>query len=189
MQQDLLYVTGNPNKARESLSILQELGLRVKSMFIKIPEIQSDDLAEIARFRAKEAYNSLKKPVIVEDAGLFIEALNGFPGPYSSYVYKTIGNEGILKLMRGIRRRRAIFKSVVAYYDGIELLTFLGEVEGKISHRLKGESWGFDPIFEPKGFKGLTYGQLPPEVKNKISHRRKALEKLAAYLLRKHQNI
>ena len=185
----MFFITSNEGKFREVQEIARKYGIEIKWLKRSYLEPQGSELEEIAKKSAEILSKEVKEKFFIEDSGLFIEALNGFPGPYSSYVYRTIGNEGILKLMRGIRRRRAIFKSVVAYYDGIELLTFLGEVEGKISHRLKGESWGFDPIFEPKGFKGLTYGQLPPEVKNKISHRRKALEKLAAYLLRKHQNI
>jgi len=189
MEWRIAYVTNNPNKASESVFILREMGINIEPVLIKIPEIQSDDLTEIAKFRAKEAYRRLKRPVIVEDAGLFINALNGFPGPYSSYVFKTIGIDGVLKIMKGVKNRKAIFKSVIAFHNGKRIITFVGEVEGKISFKPKGSSWGFDPIFEPKGFKGLTYGQLPREVKNKISHRRKALEKLAHYLLRKTKHL
>ncbi|MDH5815855.1 MAG: XTP/dITP diphosphatase [Candidatus Nezhaarchaeota archaeon] len=185
MSLQIAYVTSNPNKARESVSILRELGIEVEIVQIKVLEIQSDDILEIAKFRAKEAYRKLKRPIIVEDAGLFINALNGFPGPYSSYVFKTIGVNGILKLMRGVRRRDAVFKSVVAFHDGRRVHEFIGCVKGKISLEPRGSSWGFDPIFEPEGLNGLTYAQLPPEVKNKVSHRRKALEKLARYLREK----
>ncbi|MCS7140034.1 MAG: RdgB/HAM1 family non-canonical purine NTP pyrophosphatase [Candidatus Nezhaarchaeota archaeon] len=183
MEERAAYVTSNPNKAKEGIEILRELGIDVDVVLIKVPELQSENLIEIAKFRAKEAYRKLKRPVIVEDAGLFIEALNGFPGPYSSYVFKVLSNDGILKVMKGIRNRRATFRSVVAFHNGKRVLTFVGEVKGKIAFRPKGSSWGFDPIFEPKGLGGLTYAQLSPEFKNKISHRRRALEKLARYLL------
>ncbi len=185
----IAYVSNNPHKARESSSILRELGIEVEVVQVDIPEIQSDDVVEIAKFRAREAYRLLKRPVIVEDAGLFIDALNGFPGPYSSYAFKTIGINGILKLMRGEKRRTATFKSVVVFHDGRRMRAFLGQVRGRISFEPKGSSWGFDPIFEPKGLKGLTYAQLSPEVKNKVSHRRKALEKLARYLIRRAKHL
>jgi len=185
----ITYVSNNPHKARESSSILKELGIEVEVVQVSIPEIQSDDIVEIAKFRAREAYRLLKRPVIVEDAGLFIDALNGFPGPYSSYALKTIGINGILKLMRGEKRRIATFKSVVVFHDGRRMRTFLGQVRGRISLKPKGSSWGFDPIFEPKGLRGLTYAQLPPEVKNKVSHRRRALEKLARYLIRRAKHL
>jgi XTP/dITP diphosphohydrolase len=185
----IAYVTNNPHKARESSSILRELGVEVEVVQVSTPEIQSDDITEVAKSRAEEAYKLLKRPVIVEDAGLFIDALNGFPGPYSSYVFKTIGVNGILKLMKGERRRAATFKSVVVFHDGKRMRVFVGQVRGRISFEPKGSSWGFDPIFEPKGLKGLTYAQLPSEVKNKVSHRRRALEKLAQYLIRRAKHL
>jgi XTP/dITP diphosphohydrolase len=189
MHTRIAYVTNNPHKAREGSFILRELGVEVEVVQASIPEIQSDDVVEIAKFRAKEAYRLLKRPVIVEDAGLFIDALNGFPGPYSSYVFKTIGINGVLKLMRGEKRRAATFKSVAVFYDGREMRAFVGQVRGRISFKPKGSSWGFDPIFEPKGLKGLTYAQLLPEVKNRVSHRRKSLEKLAQYLIRRAKHL
>jgi len=185
----IAYVTNNPHKARESSSILRELGVEVEVVQVSTPEIQSDDIVEIAKFRAEEAYKLLKRPVIVEDAGLFIDALNGFPGPCSSYIFKTIGVNGVLKLMRGERRRTATFKSVVVFHDGRRMRVFVGQVKGKISFESRGSSWGFDPIFEPKGLKGLTYAQVPPEVKNKVSHRRRALEKLARYLIKRAKHL
>lgn len=189
MKAQIAYVTNNPNKARESVSILREMGVEVEVVQVNVIEVQSDDILEIAKFRARDAYRQLKRPVIVEDAGLFIDALTGFPGPYSSYVFRTIGIDGILKLMRGVRRRSATFKSVVAFHDGRRVRAFVGRVKGRISLKPQGLSWGFDPIFEPKGLGGLTYAQLPPEVKNQVSHRRKALEKLVRYLQRRGKHL
>ena len=107
------FVTGNLGKAREAKKLLEKLGIDVQQLAYKYPELQSDDLEEIAKYGAKDAAMHLKKPVIVEDAGLFISALKGFPGPYSSFTFKCIGNEGILKLMRGVEDRNAQFRSVV----------------------------------------------------------------------------
>lgn len=189
MNLQVAYVTNNLNKARESISILKEMGIEVEVVQANILEVQSDDILEIAKFRAKEAYRQLRRSVIVEDAGLFIDALGGFPGPYSSYVFRTIGVNGVLKLMEGMKRRGATFKSVVAFHDGKRVRTFVGRVKGKISLEPRGSSWGFDPIFEPRGLGGLTYAQLSPEVKNKVSHRRKALERLARYLTEKGKHL
>ena len=86
--------------------------IRVKAM-----EIQDENLENIAKASAIDAAKKCGLPVIVEDAGLFIEALNGFPGPYSSYVNKTIGVGGILKLMNNVKDRSAYFLSAVAFYD------------------------------------------------------------------------
>jgi XTP/dITP diphosphohydrolase len=119
--------------------------------------------------------------VIVEDAGLFITSLNGFPGPYSSFVFDTIGNKGILKLVSA--QRGAVFRSIIAYctgYDDVHL--FSADVNGKISKKEQGKRWGFDPIFIPSG-KHETYSQL--EDKNQISHRYLALKKFANWYLNK----
>ncbi|MDI9619849.1 MAG: RdgB/HAM1 family non-canonical purine NTP pyrophosphatase [Candidatus Nezhaarchaeota archaeon] len=188
MKLNTFYVSNNPHKVSESTSILEELGVKVEVALLSVPEIQAEDLSEVAMFRAKEAYRKLRRPVIVEDAGLFIDSLNGFPGPYSSYVFKTIGCDGILKIMRNVRNRRATFKSAAVFHDGRRRLVFIGEVKGKIAYKAKGASWGFDPIFEPNGLGGLTYAQLHPSFKNKISHRRRAFEKMVKYLLNKYSN-
>ena len=116
---------------------------------------------------------------MIEDDGLFINSLNGFPGPYSSFVFKTVGNEGILKLIRS--KRTATFQSVIAYCekkDDVQL--FKAEVNGKISQKLVGKKWGYDPIFIPEG-QTKTYAQL--EEKNLISHRYLAIKKFANWYL------
>ena len=148
-------------------------------------EIQSDSLEEIARRSVVEAWKEVGKPVVVEDAGLFIEALNGFPGPYSSYVYKTIGLNGILKLMEGVYMRRAKFLSAVAYMDAdlTEPVCFVGEAGGRISHRIRGsKGFGFDPIFIPDEGDGRTFGEMETWEKNRLSHRSRAFRKLGEWL-------
>ncbi|MEM0332314.1 MAG: non-canonical purine NTP pyrophosphatase, partial [Archaeoglobaceae archaeon] len=111
--------------------------------------------------------------------GLFIEALKGFPGVYSSYVFKTIGNEGILKLMDGITNRRAYFKAVLAYWDGKEIHIFEGKVEGEIATEIRGSGgFGFDPIFL---YNKKTFAEMGDE-KNEVSHRRRVLEKFFTWL-------
>ncbi len=143
---------------------------------------------KIAETSAIDAAKKCNLPVIVEDAGLFIKALNGFPGPYSSYVNKTIGVEGILKLMRGIKDRTAYFFSVVAFYDPDinELEFFYGKVEGEIAEEARGKSgFGFDPIFTPIEGDGRTFAEMGVEEKNKFSHRSKALRKFAKWYKQK----
>ena len=154
---------------------------------METPEIQSEDLREVAERSVLYAYDVLREPVMVEDAGLFIEALNGFPGPFSSYVYKTIGVEGILKLMRGVEDRRAKFVSVIAFYSPITepVKFFTGEVEGRISEEARGsKGFGFDPIFIPAEGDGRTFGEMDVEEKNKLSHRARAARKFAEWILR-----
>jgi len=182
-----VVVTRNPGKAREFGKIFSEYGLRFRIEPMETPEIQSEDLREVAERSVLYAYDVLREPVMVEDAGLFIEALRGFPGPFSSYVYKTIGVEGILKLMRGVEDRRAKFISVIAFYSPITepVKFFMGEVEGYISDRVRGsKGFGFDPIFIPTEGDGRTFGEMGVEEKNKLSHRGRAARKFAEWISR-----
>ncbi|ATZ61695.2 MAG: XTP/dITP diphosphatase [Methanosarcinales archaeon Met12] len=169
------FVTGNAGKMQEAKKLCEEAGIQVKQAEYPYPELQCEDIEEIARYGARDAANHLGKRVIVEDAGLFISALNGFPGPYSSYVFRTLGNEGILKLMAGIKARKACFKSAVGYCEpNRETVTFTGVVEGEIAREIKGErGFGYDSIFIHDG---KTFGELTIEEKNEVSHRCKALK-------------
>jgi XTP/dITP diphosphohydrolase len=123
--------------------------------------------------------------VFVEDAGIFINALSGFPGVYSRYVFDTIGNKGILKLLDGSENRSARFVAVIGYKpgDGGSIKLFKGEVRGFVSLFPKGESgFGYDPIFVPEGFK-RTFGE-DTIIKSQVSHRKRAAEGLMKYLKR-----
>ena len=103
----VFFATGNINKFNEARSILSSYGFAVAMLRVKGDEIQSDSLKEIAQTSAINAFKRSHLPIFVEDAGLFIDALNGFPGPYAAYVYKTIHNSGILKLMENVADRQA----------------------------------------------------------------------------------
>ena len=114
-------------------------------------------------------------------ANTSIKDLQGFPGPYSSYVQKTIGNEGILKLMGG-RSREASFVTVVTYWDGGRLHQFRGETKGTIATSIfEGRNFGYDPIFIPEGF-NETVSLIPISRKNEISQRGKAIRSFIKYL-------
>jgi XTP/dITP diphosphohydrolase len=144
-------------------------------------EIQSDSLEEIAREKAKVAFAKVGRRVIVEDDGLFIDSLSGFPGQYSSFVFKTLGNDGILKLLAGSTKRSAYFLSMIAFYDGRILSISEGRVNGRITDRITEGGWGYDPIFVPDGT-DLTFAELDKS-KNEYSHRKRALEKFAQWYL------
>src|SRR5512137_1901085 len=98
---EMLFVTSNTHKLEEANQALSQFGMRLRIAGIEKVEIQADGLEAIASYAARIAADVSGKPVICEDSGLFIGALKGFPGPYSSYAFKTIGCEGILKLMEG----------------------------------------------------------------------------------------
>ena len=147
-------------------------------------EIQSDSLEKVAFHKALDAFLLCSKPIIIEDDGLFINSLKGFPGPYSSFVFKTIGNEGILKLLKS--KRSATFQSVIAYCeqkDDVQL--FNASVSGQIPQKPAGKKWGYDPIFIPEG-QTKTYAQL--EEKNLVSHRYLAIKKFANWYLHKQES-
>lgn len=174
---DLVIVTTNQNKLAE---VNQILGTNHQVFKIDIPEIQSLDLDEVITHKVKEAYRKIKKPVLVEDVSLAVKALGGLPGPFIKFFLNTLGTEGTAALVKG-RRTSTTAMAAVAIFDGKILKIFKGQVKGTLSKKNKGEhGFGFDRIFIPKGYT-QTFAQMSPEVKNQISHRAKALQKVKKY--------
>jgi len=159
----------------------KRIGLDLKLCKQDIIEIQDEKIENIAIEKAKSAYNRVKKPIIIEDDGLFINSLNGFPGQYSKFILKSIGNIGIIRLLKGSSDRSAYFKSIFVYNDGIIVKVFYGKIIGKISSTITEEGWGYDPIFIPlnkNNKKGITFAKLSQiNKKNELSHRRIAFYK------------
>jgi XTP/dITP diphosphohydrolase len=181
----VFFATGNIHKFHEARSILTGLDIAVGMLRMKDMEIQSDSLVEIAQTSAQDVFKRSGLPVIVEDAGLFIDALKGFPGPYAAYAYKTVGNKGLLKLMQNVDDRKARFRSAIAYCDSEKApVVFEGEAEGEITVAERvgnGRSgFGFDPIFKPSG-SGKTFSEMTLEEKNGFSHRAKAVRKFSEW--------
>lgn len=180
---EIFFATSNKYKFNEVKNIASEYGIILKHLDEKPPEIQSDNLEEIAQQSLIQILVRKSSPIFVEDAGLFIEALKGFPGPYSSYVFRTIGCDGILKLMQNIKNRSASFLSVIAYGEArLEPLVFTGVTKGVITFENRGSGgFGFDPIFLPHDSME-TFGEMSVEEKNFFSHRAKAARKLFQWL-------
>lgn len=176
------FVTSNKNKVREFRQIL-EPEIKVNHIKISYLELRSDNPEEIARHSAGMLASKLKKPVVVEDSGLFIRALNGFPGTCSAYIHKRIGLRGIIKLMEGVKDRQCTYKSAVGYCEpNKKAISFLGEEKGKVALSIRGNfGFGHDPIFIPEG-SSKTYGEIKncEELKK---FRRRAVLKLRDYLL------
>jgi XTP/dITP diphosphohydrolase len=175
----ITFITGNDHKVEEAENIFQKFNIELEHINLGYTEVQGT-LEEVAISGAKYAARKLNKSVIVEDAGLFIKALNWFPGTYSSYVQETIGNQGILKLMDDIndtKNRYAEFRSVIGYCaPNVEPKIFLGKVEGIIAFEEKGDKgFAFDPIFYVPQ-KDKTFGELTTNEKNQFSHRKNSLE-------------
>ena len=174
---DVLFASSNVHKYEEAEKILAEFGIKLGFLQTNLVEIQDDSLSKIAMQKALDAYDRCNNAVIVEDDGLFIDSLSGFPGPFSSYVFKTIGNNGILKLVED--NRGAKFRAVIAYCDSNKKpKLFEYSISGKISKNLQGKGWGYDPIFIPEK-QNKTYAELAE--KNKISHRYESLKKFAEW--------
>ena len=170
----LRFVTTNEGKVREARNYLGS----VEQLDYDYPEIQSDDLAEIAAHGARAAFEHAGDPVIVDDAGLFVDALAGFPGPYSAYVEDTLGVERVWRLAEREENRRARFRGVVAYADAEGVETFEGAVRGRLVAPRGEGGFGYDPIFEHNE---KTLAEMTTEEKNAISHRGRALAKFAEW--------
>lgn len=180
----VFLVTGNVHKFAEARLVLSEFGLSVVMLNVDTVEIQAESVVSVAEVSVLDAAKKCCLPVIVEDSGLFIDALKGFPGPYSSYVFRTVGLEGVLKLMGKVKNRRAFFESAVAFsvpsWKSAKL--FRGRTEGIITEQVKGHGgFGYDPIFVPLGGGGRTFAEMPVGGKNRLSHRAGALRAFAEW--------
>lgn len=175
------FVSGNVHKFNEARLVLAKYGIATALIKAKAPEIQDDSVLNIAKASAIEAVKKFNLPVFVEDSGLFIKALNGFPGPYSSYVYRKIGIKGILKLMENVEKRQAFFHSAVVFCSPNDSpKTFFGKSDGIILFSERGSSgFGFDPVFAPLGGGDRTFAQMTIDEKNFFSHRAQAMQNFA----------
>lgn len=169
------YATSNEGKAREASAYL---GDTIEAVNVEYPEIQAESFEPIAATGAESAFAALTgdRPVIVDDAGLSIEALDGFPGPYSSFVEETLGIDRIANIALAEETQSATFHCVIAYTDGTQTETFHGQVRGRIVPARGDGGFGYDPIFE---YGDRTFAEMEPAEKNAISHRGRALEQFA----------
>lgn len=145
----LIFITGNKEKIAIARAALEATSIIIEAKNIDCVEIQSDEIAEIAKTAAKYSSGMLKADVVKVDTGLFIEALNGFPGPYSSYVERHLTAKQILRMMSGEKNRKAVYREALAYCEaGCEPVVFTASTEGEIATRASGKfGWNFDRIF------------------------------------------
>lgn len=189
MNQKIIYfVTGNIHKYSEISTLFKSeyLNYTLKHKNIKTIEIQAKSIEEVALHKLQSIEGHLNGSYFIEDAGFFVDIpLNGFPGVYSSYVMKTLGNKGILKLINNFNDSQAHFTSIIAlYFKPLDKkLIFEGKVYGKVSNTARGSGgFGFDPIFLPNKIPNKTFAELTMEEKNLISHRGQAWSKFINFL-------
>ncbi len=177
LRDKLVLMTQNQHKLTELRPLFERFDVSFETTSMEKFEIRADNVEAVAHEAAITAYDILKQPVVLDDSGLLVNALNGFPGTYSAYVSKTIGNAGVLRLMNGIDERTAKFVTAVGYADGSNIRTFVGVMDGNIAQAPAGKGgFGYDPIFIPRG-ETQTYAQLSLAEKVNNSHRTKAFRK------------
>lgn len=175
------FSTGNPNKLRETNAILGPEAQLV-SRALDLEEIQGT-IEEVTTAKAKTAAAIIGGPVLVEDTGLCFNGLNGLPGPYIKWFMTSLGNQGLYDLLYKFEDKTAKAVCTFGYCPGPgeEVQLFQGIQEGTIVAPRGAAKFGWNPIFEPKGY-DQTYAEMDGDLKNSISHRFIALKKLSAFL-------
>ncbi|BDA43925.1 Inosine triphosphate pyrophosphatase [Coccomyxa sp. Obi] len=183
---EIMFATGNANKLREVVAILEAghpLPFAVKAANLDLPELQGEP-TEIAKEKCRLAAEQVGGAVMVEDTSLCFNAMGGLPGPYIKWFLQKLGHDGLNRMLAGFEDKTGYAQCIFAYSPGpgAEPQVFIGRTEGRIVPARGPASFGWDPIFQPDGFEH-TYAELDKAVKNTISHRYRALDKLRDYLL------
>lgn len=166
-----VLVTGNPDKRREAERIL---GFSLDCAAVDLPEIQSLDLETVLRAKGEEAWQRLGQPLIVEETGLSLAALNGFPGPLVKWMLEAVGPEGIAATAHGLGDPNASAQCALLYRDGDDVRIAHGATHGTLITTARGSAgFGWDPIFIPAG-QTQTYAELGEREKDTMGHRGRA---------------
>jgi non-canonical purine NTP pyrophosphatase (RdgB/HAM1 family) len=173
------FVTGNPAKLEEARRIV---GSGLEGAELDLPEMQSLDLMAVLRAKGEEAWRRLARPLVVEETGLELAALGGFPGPLVRWMLEAVGPRGIARTALALGEARATARCGLLYRDGQRQVEAAGEARGRLVLPPRGAGgFGWDPVFVPEG-EERTYAELPPEVKDAIGHRGQAWRALLAAL-------
>ncbi len=178
----LRFITSNKHKFSEVKHVFDEHNLKIEHLSMKYTELQADTTEQIALASAASLSTIIDGDFIIEDSGISVNALNNFPGPYSSYVYQTLGWQGILKLLGDKKDRDAYFTSVFVLYLNNEFSVFSGKCKGSIALEGRGhDGFGFDPVFIPEN-EMQTFAEMSDDLKNSISHRSVSIRKLIDFI-------
>lgn len=174
-------VSGNRNKLIEAELAL---GCRLECEPLDLPEIQSLDLEVVLRAKGEEAWRRLQRPVVVEETGLELDAMGGFPGPLIKWMLHAMGPIGIARTVHALGDPRATACCALLYRDAGETLLARGETRGEFVVEPRGDGgFGWDPVFVPEG-RLETCAELDPEVKDRVAHRGAAWRALRQVLSR-----
>jgi non-canonical purine NTP pyrophosphatase (RdgB/HAM1 family) len=170
--EELVFVTSNEGKRREAEAVL---GVALSHRGLDLVEPQSLDVHEVVRFKAGAAFEAINRPVLVEDTGLELLGLGGFPGPLIRWLLASVGAAGISRIAHAFGDPRAVARCVTCATDGSRVVVGEGAVFGAIAPEPRGTGgFGWDTVFLPDDGGGRTYGEMDDDEKNAISHRRKA---------------
>lgn len=151
-------------------------------MDIDLPEIQEIDPKAIVEAKLKEALKHHSGQFIVEDTSLYMDCLNGLPGPLIKWFLKTIGQDGLANIAEKLGNNRARVETVIGYAESeTEVRFFQGSIRGQIVAPRGDGGFGWDPIFLPDGH-DKTYGEMSRQEKNELSMRKIATQKLKEYI-------
>lgn len=176
----IFYITGNESKFKEAKLILPE----VEQLSLDLPEIQEIDPHHIIEAKINQAKEHKQGNFLVEDSGLYLSCLNGFPGPLVKWLLKAVGSEGIFSIADNFKNYSAEAKLVVGYSDQQGIVHFFeGSLKGTLVKPRGDNGFGWDPIFLPDG-QSKTFAEMTIDEKNVISHRRLALNQLKDFLER-----
>ena len=179
----IYYITGNNSKFLEAKEIMKDSEVVLEQKDLKIQEIKSLEQEKVLLGKAREAFKQLKKPLIIDDVGIYFEEYPKFPGTFTKFLFEAIGFEGIEKLLAG-KNRNAYFRILLCYKDTKSEKVFEGILKGKIienTQDLKNKDWQYDNIFVPENFK-VSLSEIFLEERAKFSHRKKAFDKLLEWL-------
>jgi inosine triphosphate pyrophosphatase len=177
-----VFVTGNAHKLKEVTEIIAPYNIEIEARSLDVPEIQGTT-QEVAIAKCRAAAELVNGPCITEDTALCFKALNGLPGPYIKHFMASVGHEGLNAMLTGFDTKEATAICTFAYSSGpgVEPYLFEGHTEGIIVPARGPKVFGWDAAFQPFGGQ-QTYAEMPPEQKNILSHRSKALDKLREHL-------
>lgn len=164
MSQLPVFITGNHDKVKHLAALL---GMKLEHISLDLEEIQSLDARAVVEHKVRQAYDNIKRPVLVDDVSMWFDALHGLPGPMIKlFVQAENGLENLCRMADGLPSRRATAQAFFGLYDGETMTVLHGEIHGEIAEHPRGEggfAYGWDKVFCPDGYDGRTRAELSQE--------------------------